>query len=79
MTTSLHQQCTHCQATLRSSAKFCDSCGTAVAATLPKEEQLQFARVREQSQGAYSILVPNEQVATYRELMRLQKQREPMM
>ena len=59
MTTSINQQCTQCQAMLTSSAKFCHLCGTRVTATLSsKEEPLQFMRVREQSHGAYSILVP---------------------
>ncbi len=56
--TSIQQQCTHCQATLISSAKFCQLCGTPVTATQANVEQLQFTRVREQGQGAYSILVP---------------------
>ncbi len=58
MVTSTYQQCTHCQAMLTSSAKFCHLCGTPVTATQPKQEPLQFARMREQSQEAYSILVP---------------------
>lgn len=58
MTTSMNRQCTQCQATLKSSAKFCHLCGTPVTATQPKQEPLQLVRVGEQSQGAYSILVP---------------------
>lgn len=56
--TSIQQQCTNCQAMIMSSAKFCQHCGTPVTATQAKAEPLQLMRVREQSQGAYSMLVP---------------------
>lgn len=60
-------RCTKCQSTLKSTAKFCHICGTPVSlprpTTTPPQQQmqaqpLQFVRVREQSQGAYSIQIP---------------------
>lgn len=58
MTSPSMQQCTQCQTTLKPAAKCCHHCGKPVAATQPKQAVPQLVRVREQSQGAYSILMP---------------------
>jgi len=59
-----NQQCSKCHSTLNASAKFCHICGTPISSTPIVNEQpskaqaLQFVRVQEQSQGAYSIQIP---------------------
>ena len=64
------QQCSKCHATLKASSKFCHICGTAISSTRTtatssrqqpqqtKAQPIQFMRVHEQSQGAYSIQIP---------------------
>src|SRR5579864_7486318 len=58
MTNPINRQCPQCQATIASSTNICHICKTPITTNQPKQEPLKLIRVHEQSQGAYSILIP---------------------
>lgn len=59
MMTSLSlQHCPHCQASIQAKSTNCPRCGKSLPSERQTNERFQFTRIQEQSQSAYSILVP---------------------